>query len=466
MMGTLDQRLVGGFAAEMFFPNLSGAELNLFLNGQIGEESSVRYGTHWDVLNGTFTKQIDRLGAVYHDVGWGDLDGGWEGSEEWLSLHWPDLPLCYILQQYRHIAEYGGAEALNRLYESLASAYRFYKTLDRDGDGIPELWGFGSCTFDHDPFVYFGLSPYIITLQLAASAALKELAVLRGDYATEAELKDGFEKAARALEGIRSNGGYLCWKDTHHANWEGIRSHPIESSLCHTAQLAGIWARKSLRLDSVFDDTRAADVLMTVYRNNVAPFDGCPAIETAEGLDKYIAWPTHTEAFFSSCAIYYGLTDIGLEASYKNYRVIYERFKTQWNQPLSWVTDKNGIIARGIFKRYMSSPSSLHVLAALNGAFYNTLNGTLDLSPRAPEAGKEEAECILPVFLPLLRGTVIFTATRILLNISKLKNSELPVSSLTIHGARLDGLNLVLRENTALCCVMEDDAWRAEIIVP
>jgi len=108
----------------------------------------------------------------------------------------------------------------------------------------------------------------------------------------------------------------------------------------------------------------------------------------------------------------------------------------------------------------MSSPSSLHVLAALNGTFYNALDQTLDLSPRGTG---QDAENKYPVFLPLLRGTVSFTKDTIILAVSELPRGKLQISVITIYGQRLETSGLELDSYTQLRCARKEGKWHVKI---
>lgn len=442
LVGTMDQRMVANGATELYFPELSRSELDIFRKSQIDEKSSIRFGNHWDIRNGTFSLNFDRLGAIFHDIGLDDLDGGWAGEKEWLSLHWPDITSCYILQVYEHIIWSGDAVYLNEVYDSLKKALHFQQSLDQDGDGIAELWGVASCTFDCDPFDFFGHSPYIITLYIASLGAMKHLADFLKDSEYSKKLKKWISNAQSELDKLWDDekGYYICWRDENYLDWiDEHRKHDKENDDCLISQLAGVWVARMLNLTGLFDYQKAKTALGSIYDNNIKQY-GCPIIKGNENDKTFSAWPAHSEAYFSSCAIMFGLPEKGLEASYKNYSLIYQKEKIQWNQPLSWIKEKSDNFERGWFKWYMSSSSSLYVLNAITGINFNFLENELMICP-----GNELINCTasigtknsylkkVPVFLPKFHGIVSTSNNEIKLEITWMsKKSDCSVKRLVI----------------------------------
>ncbi len=87
----------------------------------------------------------------------------------------------FVLQGYQHALLAGDAEWLDRMYPQMQEALRFQDRLDQDGDGVPDLWGPGSCTYDTELYPYYGAAAYTTGLYLAALSVMRRLAGERGD---------------------------------------------------------------------------------------------------------------------------------------------------------------------------------------------------------------------------------------------------------------------------------------------
>ncbi len=260
-LGTIDQRAVANAAVACAFPELDRAELELFAADQIrAEDDDRRYGFHWNTTTGRFDLLLDREGAILHDIGWDHLEGGRIGRQGWLSAHWPDLTSVFVLQVYQHGIWNGSDAWLDAMYPHVQAALRFQARLDQNGNGLPDLWGSGCCTYDTELYPYYGSSAFVATLYLAALRAAERMALRRGDAGYAEELSKRFGRASHALENElwdESRGYYLSWRDPDHEAWAGTpMAHGPESPNCHIAQLAGAWWADLLCLGDILDPTR------------------------------------------------------------------------------------------------------------------------------------------------------------------------------------------------------------------
>ncbi len=252
--GTLDQRSVGCGAVALSFPALNRSELALFAADQVRVHGDPRrFGVHWNSDGGHFDRPLDRAGAILHDVGYDHLEGGRTGSQTWPSLHWPELSSHFILQCYQYALWSGDREWLDARFPQMQRALEFQQRLDQDGDGVADLWGPGSCTYDTELYPHFGASAYVTSLYLAALRVVIRLAEERGESAYARTLEGSFARAQEVMERelfAEQRGYYICWRDTQSERWGGERAHEPRSTSSHISQLAGAWCGRTCSISS------------------------------------------------------------------------------------------------------------------------------------------------------------------------------------------------------------------------
>ena len=402
--GTLDQRMAAGGIFAMCFPGLGASELREWAAQQIGEDSPLRDGRHWDSRTGEFGRPLDRAGAIQHDLGWDHLEGGDPGTPGWSLLHWPDLAPAYVLQCYNLAAWSGDEEFLRHLYPHLKQALLFTARLDQNGDGVPDLWGPGCCTYDNEHFPYYGASSYISSLYLIGLRIAASIAVRFGDAEFSVYCRDLAERVRRVLEENlwdEERGYYISWRDDTAPCWEkGPRAHADRSDNCMVGQAAGEWLAGLFGLPPGVDPARLRRALHRIYELNVASVAGCAANEVSPDGGHSFSWPFYVETYFACAAAYWGLPDEGLEALRRIGHAVNNCAQSPWDTPLVWEGPEN--TRPGWGRWYMSSPASWFFLHALGGVAYNALDGVLRLDPHLPAAiggGRELVD--LPIFLPL-----------------------------------------------------------------
>ena len=405
-LGTLDQRAPGSAALAASFPALNRSELSLFAADQVREANDPRrFGTHWNTRTGRFELVLDRAGAILHDVGWDHLEGGRTGNATWLSAHWPELTSVFILQTYQYALWTGDAPWLERLYPSLQAALRFQARLDQDGDGVPDLWGPGSCTYDTELYPYYGAGSYVTGLYLAALKVGERLARERGDARFAEWAGAQFVKAQTVFETelwSEEYGYYISWRDKQARAWTGERTHAEASYNCHVSQLAGAWWADLLCLGDIIDAQRRTRALRAIFALNVAPVPGCPADECAPDGTYTQSMAAVSMTNFSAQAIAAGLPDLGWEAVERVYRVRYELDGSPWDAPLQW--SGKGNVEPQWGRWYISHPSSWYVLLALGGVRLDRLSNTLSVVPHWPTTWGDTLT--IPVFLPGFHAAV------------------------------------------------------------
>ena len=247
MMGTIDQRNASQAPYLLAFPKLCRSELELFRARQVKPGDANEKGMHYDFSTGNCDLMIDQVGAVPHDIGHDDI-GSYSitPGAEWIAGHWPDLLSGYVLQWYGYYCWTNDPVAASECYLSCKSTMAFLESIDFNKDGIPELWGAGSSSYDNYSFPYYGVMPYAATMYMAALAAMEKWAVDKGDTQYAAALKARRELANKSLVESNWTGSYFrTWRDESHENWKNSkRPHGLESNSIHVSQMAGQWYAK------------------------------------------------------------------------------------------------------------------------------------------------------------------------------------------------------------------------------
>jgi uncharacterized protein (DUF608 family) len=401
--GTLDQRMASGGIMAMCFPGLAAAELREWLNQQITGDDLARFGQHWDCTTGRFDTEIDREGAIRHDIGWDHLEGGDLGTQGWTLLHWPDLAPAFVIQVY-NLAFWSGDEGfLKEMYVPMKKALAFVARLDQDGDGIPDLWGPGCCTYDNENFPYYGASAYIASLYLAALRLGEKLGKRYQDLEFRSFCSERAQRVSQTLQSKlwdETQGYFRSWVDGNSANWgNSLRPHAPQSDNCTVAQVAGEWLSGMFGMEPGIDFGRLSRTLEQIYQRNVLPVDGCPANEATPAGATSFSWPFYVETYFACTACYWGEPGKGLEAFRRIFHAVDEVAKSPWDVPLVW--EGPGNCTPGWGRWYMSNPASWFILPALAGIVFNRLDLELRLDPHIPAeigAGKEFKD--LPLFFP------------------------------------------------------------------
>lgn len=426
-MGTIDQRAASNSIYTFAFPNLAKSELQMFNETQIMKDSKERYSKHFNMRTGKIDLMLDRFGAIKHDIGRDDFEGGMGPSNHWKTTHWPDIGTVYILQSYAHAAWTNDKAYLKEVYPRMLAALEFQNKLDQNDNGIADLWGSGCCTYDSRVFQFFGDSPFIATLHLAAIRAVQKTAKILGDEVSIKILEADFDKTSKTLETLLWNeelGQYDKFVDLLHKTWDGTKKeHQERSTNRMIAQIAGNWFVNQLNLEPIIDAQKADKVLEGLYKHNVAPMEFTPNNEVGPDKNKPHSWPYYAETYYAANAIYEGRVDEGMEMEKRFAKGMFQHSGQVWDARLYWGEEGNG--TQGWGRWYMSTPSSWFVLQALAGVHYDGLTQTLTVRP-AQWSELEEFDKI-PVFHPLFWATISKDKKGWTLNIDKVLDSENPL---------------------------------------
>ena len=404
-MGTIDQRAVANAVAAMAYPDLDRSELDLFAADQIGSgDDPRRFGFHWNTVTGRLDFNLDREGAILHDLGWDHLEVGRLGQGGWLSAHWPDLSSVFVLQVYQHGIWNGASDWLQTMYPHVKAALRFQARLDQNGNGVADLWGSGCCTYDTELYPYYGSSPFITSLYLAALRAAERMALDNGDQEFASEVSERFAMAQRVLEEDlwhEELGYYRSWIDPEYSVWANTpKAHEPESLNCHIGQLAGAWWADLLGLGDIVDPDRRRRALAKIGEWNVDRVAGCPANEVDPEGGYSESWPLYALVYYSAQAVSAGLPEAGWRSVEKIYHVRQNIDGSHWDTPLEYSGKDNDQAQWG--RWYMSTPASWYLWLALSGVRLDRLQRKLSVQPSWPDEWGEQLSAV-PVFLPGLQ---------------------------------------------------------------
>jgi len=413
--GTIDQRAASSAVYDMCYPQLSRSELTLFAEQQIGARHPDRFGRHWDMKRGKFGRRLDRMGAIRHDTGWDHIEGGGFGSPLWQNLHWPDLTSVFVLECWRYVLWTGDRRFLAWVWPRVKRALDFQARLDQNGDGIADLWGHGSNTYDSAELHYYGASAFIASLYLAANLAAGEMAQVLADEAFAKTCRRRYARARRTYDGVlwsERRGHFRSWYDDNCGAWRGTdREHRLFGDSSMIAQVAGQWFSNLLGLPPVTDVRRIRSALAAVFRLNVSLPKGCPAIDASPNGEFNYSWPPYSETYYAANAIYEGRADEGLKAVKKIYDAQYKCDGSPWDASLKWAGEENDEPAWG--RWYMTNPASWFLLQAITGVGVDHLRGVLTVAPNIPRGiGRGKTLSRVPVFYPKFHAAVDCRATK------------------------------------------------------
>jgi uncharacterized protein (DUF608 family) len=230
------------------------------------------------------------------------------------ASRWPDVACGFILQTARHYRWTGDSTFLASVYPGLVKALGWLRSLDTDGDGIPE--GDTAAAADSP-----GTHAYTASLYLAALRAVEDLATRQKDNAVARRCQEDFQAARRSAVAELWNGRYF--------NRFFIPTTADRSSEVWWGQLAGQACAASLDLSDVYgarmidaavrhlqgeaNGARTDDPLATAYLTSLAVRSGDAAAALramAEGPA-----PAAGPAGLASWNVLYALSGAGFDES-------------------------------------------------------------------------------------------------------------------------------------------------------
>ena len=356
--GTLDQRRVSHVMTQAFFPQLDLTELEVFAARQ------------------------DERGRVPHHVGT-LADGALPAGEGFLD--WPDLACSFTLQTLKTWLWTGDRQATRALLPHVKAALAWLRSMDTDGDGIPE----GGSTFDytHAPP---GFS-YTASMTLAAQAAGARLAADFGDEELARSCTADGERTRAALVTRLWNGRWFV------ASMDGAGTEGDAGSFL--SQLAGEWTARAFGLGPILPEAlvaRAAESLVARH-GGASPWIPPLGIDEDGGAARAsFGWLPYALTDYVSLLIQLERADSAWTTLAGIDRMLVERSGDPFCTGLYYDPVTGARLGEN-YRWYMSAPASWWTLFATEGFALDLPRGTLNLSPSLPTWLPRAA---LPIFAP------------------------------------------------------------------
>jgi non-lysosomal glucosylceramidase len=334
---TLDVRFYGSFAQMMLWPEIEKAEMREFAD-TIAQTDDESYFTEDENHRRKAVRKI--AGAAPHDVG-SPVEAPWTriNAYHYQDVNdWKDLNSKYVLLIYRDYIAGGDRAFLDECWPSVQQALAYLKTLDRDGDGIPENTGFPDQTYD--TWVMQGVSAYCGSLWMAALEAGAAMADVEGVDLAAAQYRLWLAQAQPRFEDALWNGRYYNYDTGNHGYHDSIMADA----------LAGQWYADATNLPAIVPADHARAMLETIYRFNVQGFadgqmgavngmrpDGTPDRSNMQSLEVWTGTTYGLAAFF----LHRGMDDAAWATAYGIYRVTYETKGLWFRTPEAWDAEGN-----------------------------------------------------------------------------------------------------------------------------
>ncbi|HLM96459.1 MAG TPA: GH116 family glycosyl hydrolase [Acidimicrobiales bacterium] len=207
----------------------------------------------------------DPLGRTPHDAG-SPVDDPWFVSSQYsgtrpgeppVRVDWLDLPSKFVQQAHAYWTYTGDDTFGAEVYPALRRTMTHLRSLDLDGDGIPDAAGF--CT-TYDAIEMVGAASYVAALFIGACEAMADFALVFDTAEVQGRWSDAAAAArATAESALWSESGGYYQLDT---------GGPYSVALLADA-LCGLRYSARDRLPDVLDSQRVASHLDKAYRLNV-----------------------------------------------------------------------------------------------------------------------------------------------------------------------------------------------------
>ena len=329
---TLGVRFYASYAELMLWPELEKGEM-ITLAETIPESDPTRYVTKDEAHRMEAVRKVP--GSAPHDVG-SPREAPWTriNAYDYQDVNnWKDQNSNFVLLVYRDYIATNDRSFLDATWPAVRQALAYLKTLDKDGDGIPENTNFPDQNYD--AWVMDGISAYCGSLWLAALEAGAAMADIEGAADMAAQYRGWFAQAQPRFEQALWNGKYYDFDTGKHFYHDSIMAD----------QLAGEWYAGAVGLQAIVPTAHARSALDTIFKMNVQGFqggqmgavngvrpDGSPDTSNIQSLE---VWSGTTYAL-AAFMLQQGLDADAWATAYGVYKVTYETGGYWFRTPEAW----------------------------------------------------------------------------------------------------------------------------------
>lgn len=259
-----------------------------------------------------------------------------------LEVDWLDTPAKFVQEAHACWAYTGDDQFGSEIYPDAVRAMDHLLSRDRDGDGIPDAYGF--CT-TYDDIPMFGATTYVAALTIGACEAM-------ADFAKVFDTPKAVARWRSAASLARSSTEKKLWSED--AGFYRLATKGRYGPTLMADALCGQRYPAAHKLSDVLDGVRMARHLSNVYNNNVAAYSsgqfGAVNLVDLSGAPVHsfqarAVWPGGS--YFTAAVMYEvgrstGRTELlveALETAYGVYRTTYEDDDTAFwfDTPAEWL---------------------------------------------------------------------------------------------------------------------------------
>ncbi|MBO8131010.1 MAG: hypothetical protein H0Z29_05770 [Candidatus Marinimicrobia bacterium] len=316
----------------VLFPDIEQELCQQFINSILDEDNNLRfYHYHASFVEArkhfeehpeeyesiSLTQIRDKVkikGSVYHDLGAMPKGHPLRNVSEYAwynNNYWVDLFPKLATRVLRNVKFLGDLDFLRKNWSTLKLGFEYLRSLDHDGDGIPEgNPGEVKNTFDNLPL--FGVDAYDATIFMAGCRAMSIMADMMNDLEAKKEYEESFKKASEQFEKLwrekkNKNGIDLQYYVTCYDTKTGEMNTDVWLN-----QLDAVWFLISIGEESFIPEDRIKKILKTIFENNetlmgwaMCRTEDGSQVESEQGQDVY----TTSNYVFAELLDYYGMAE-------------------------------------------------------------------------------------------------------------------------------------------------------------
>ena len=372
-----DSRLFSSLGTALYFPRYNDTELTLLANAE----------------------QPQSTGRLPMDLGAWRLKAGELNHEPPLRVR---LAANFIVMAYRDFTITGKLVRLQGVFPVLRAVIAALATLDRDGDGLPELDDSPAHTIEG----IAGRGVSCIDAGLCV-VALRAYALLCEKLRNPGEAKRFNLLAKRATLAFDNR----YWDESLGYFRLYNKGCGSNAEACHAGQLTGAWYATFLGLGGLFDPQHIEQALTAIGTHNMEQGfvvaarrpDGTPCTnEDGDSTDCHSedAWTGLTLGPYASMLVYRGRVAEGIAVAQRLCEAQREHSKSPFNCYDRWNPQSN-IPADGALPRHASAMAIWHLHYAVEGFLFSAPDQRLRVMPNLPG---DVHSISAPIMTPLCLG--------------------------------------------------------------